>query len=118
MAQQYLTDEVIMENNATHPHGVSSRTPLFIMSARDKAAFNTEAYEGKMVRVRFQGGREVVGVLKGYDSLMNLVLDDAVEYLRDIDDEYMPSGETRKLGRVVCRGIAIMEMNPVEGMIE
>ena len=36
----------------------------------------------------------------------------------DIDDEYMPSGETRKLGRVVCRGIAIMEMNPVEGMIE
>ena len=36
----------------------------------------------------------------------------------DIDDEYVPSGETRKLGRVVCRGIAIMEMNPVEGMIE
>ena len=34
------------------------------------------------VRVRFAGGRELVGVLKGYDQLVNLVLDEAVEYLR------------------------------------
>ena len=26
----------------------------------------------------------VIGVLKGYDALMNLVLDDTVEYLRGI----------------------------------
>jgi U6 snRNA-associated Sm-like protein LSm7 len=39
-------------------------------------------YADLRVRVRFQGGREVDGILKGYDKLDNLVLDDSVEYLR------------------------------------
>ena len=30
----------------------------------------------KEVRVTFQGGREVRGVLKGFDQLVNIVLDD------------------------------------------
>jgi U6 snRNA-associated Sm-like protein LSm7 len=34
------------------------------------------------VHVKCLGGREVVGVLKGYDELVNLVLDDADEYIR------------------------------------
>ena len=29
-----------------------------------------------------QGGREVDGVLKGYDKLDNLVLDDCIEFIR------------------------------------
>lgn len=33
-------------------------------------------------RVKFAGGREVDGILKGFDKLDNLVLDDCVEYLR------------------------------------
>ena len=33
-------------------------------------------YMDKQVRVKFMGGREVVGVLKGYDALLNLVLDE------------------------------------------
>ena len=36
----------------------------------------------KRVRVKIAGGREVVGVLKGYDQLFNLVLDETVEFLR------------------------------------
>lgn len=32
--------------------------------------------------MKFQGGREVVGNLKGFDQLVNLVLDDCVEYMR------------------------------------
>ena len=60
-------------------------------------------YTDQRVRVRFQGGREVEGVLKGehlfhpiqnfsffpqmsqilgYDKLDNLVLDDSIEFLR------------------------------------
>ena len=39
----------------------------------------------KGVIVKLMGGREVHGVLKGYDQLLNLVLDDTVEYLRDPD---------------------------------
>ena len=34
------------------------------------------------VRVKCIGGRELVGTLRGYDELVNLVLDDADEYLR------------------------------------
>ena len=36
----------------------------------------------KQIRVKFAGGREASGVLKGFDPLLNLVLDDTVEHLR------------------------------------
>ncbi|CBK20435.2 uncharacterized protein [Blastocystis hominis] len=65
-----------------------------------------------------QGGREIVGILKGFDSLMNIVLDEAVEYMRELDDPYELNGEQRTLGMVICRGTTIMTVNPVEGMTE
>ena len=73
---------------------------------------------GKKVRVRFQGGREVVGVLRGYDPMVNIVIDDAVEYLRSAADPYVASGETRNLGRVVCRGTQVTMCAPEEGYEE
>ena len=39
-------------------------------------------YLEKRMRVKFNGGREASGVLKGYDPLLNLVLDNAVEYMK------------------------------------
>lgn len=36
----------------------------------------------KLIRVKFTGGREAAGILKGYDPLLNIVLDNTVEYLR------------------------------------
>lgn len=36
----------------------------------------------KKITVKFTGGREVTGSLKGYDALMNLVLDDVEEVMR------------------------------------
>ncbi len=36
----------------------------------------------KKVRVKFIGGREVTGVLRGADPICNLVLDESTEYLR------------------------------------
>jgi small nuclear ribonucleoprotein (snRNP)-like protein len=36
----------------------------------------------KMIRVKFSGGREASGFLKGYDPLLNIVLDNTVEFLR------------------------------------
>ena len=58
----------------------------------------------KPVRVKFTGGREVVGTLQGFDALVNLVLDDTIEYLRDPTDPYRITEETRNLGLVVARG--------------
>lgn len=62
----------------------------------------------KQVRVKFQGGREVTGKLKGYDHLLNLVLDKTTEYLRDTND-------TRNLNVVVCRGPAVTVVCPQDG---
>ena len=39
-------------------------------------------YADKEISVKFNGGREITGVLKGYDQLMNLVLDDVKELTR------------------------------------
>jgi len=73
-------------------------------------------YLDKPVRVKFQGGREASGILKGYDPLLNLVLDNAVESLRDPDDPYKLTDDTRTLGIVVCRGPAVVVICPVDGL--
>ena len=43
-------------------------------------------YIDKGIRVKFNGGREVEGVLKGFDPLMNLVLDEVKEVLRGMSN--------------------------------
>ena len=70
----------------------------------------------KSVRIKFAGGRECSGVLKGFDPLLNIVLDNTVEHLRDPDDPYRLTDDTRHLGLVVCRGTAVVLICPMEGM--
>lgn len=72
----------------------------------------------------------VVGTLKGYDQLMNLVLDDVKELLRGVlvvyryhiriiadmcvaDDEGNES--SRSLGLIVARGTLLVLISPVDG---
>ncbi len=75
-------------------------------------------YADLRVRVRFQGGREVEGVLKGYDKLDNLVLDDSVEFLRDPNDPSQVTDKTRSLGLIICRGTQVSLICPSDEMIE
>ncbi|KAK1830268.1 U6 snRNA-associated Sm-like protein LSm7 [Podospora conica] len=63
------------------------------------------------ITVKFNGGREVTGVLKGYDALMNLVLDDVKEALRDDEGNEM----NRSLGLVIVRGTLLVVISPVDG---
>lgn len=70
----------------------------------------------KTIRVKFAGGREASGILKGYDPLLNLVLDNTSEYLRDPDDPYKLTDDTRELGLVVCRGTSVVLICPMDGM--
>ena len=49
----------------------------------------------KPVRVKFAGRREASGILKGFDPLLNIVLDNTIEYLRDPDDPYKLTEDTR-----------------------
>lgn len=74
-----------------------------------------EKYLEKEVRVKFVGGREVTGTLKGYDALLNLVLDQTDENVRADDDPYKQTGETRSLGLTVCRGTSIILVAPTDG---
>ena len=50
----------------------------------------------------------VVGVLKGYDQLTNLVLDNTVEMVRDTLDAYKLTDETRAIGLSVVRGTSVL----------
>ncbi|KAK0390695.1 hypothetical protein NLU13_0198 [Sarocladium strictum] len=71
-------------------------------------------YMDKQITVKFNGGREVKGTLKGYDALMNLVLDDVEETVRDDDG----NESTRPLGLVVARGTLLVLVSPVDGSEE
>ncbi|CAF9928513.1 Sm-like protein lsm7 [Imshaugia aleurites] len=71
-------------------------------------------YMDKEIMVKFNGGREIQGTLKGHDQLMNLVLDDVQEMLRD--DEGNTS--TRSLGLIVARGTLLVLISPLDGSEE
>ncbi|KAL4433251.1 hypothetical protein ABPG77_003299 [Micractinium sp. CCAP 211/92] len=89
------------------------------MAGRGKeSALDLSKFVDKSIRVKLAGGREVVGVLKGYDQLLNLVLDEAVEYLRDPEDPMRVTDATRSLSLVVCRGTSVMMVVPTAGTEE
>jgi len=62
--------------------------------------------------VKFTGGREVTGILKGFDQLLNLVLDEVEESVLE------PQPHTRKIGLAVLRGPQITILSPVDGSEE
>ncbi|KAL7278644.1 hypothetical protein ACG7TL_007645 [Trametes sanguinea] len=80
-----------------------------------EAILDLAKYVNERIRVKFTGGREVTGVLKGYDQLLNLVLDEVQENLQAV-----PEGQpaTRNLGLVVLRGPTITLLSPVDGFEE
>jgi len=83
--------------------------------AKKESAIDLSKLIDKGVHVKLSGGREVTGVLKGYDQLMNLVVDDTIEYLRDPEDPLKITDDTRSLGLVVCRGPSVMLVSPTTG---
>mmetsp|Transcript_39216 Transcript_39216/g.93900 ORF Transcript_39216/g.93900 Transcript_39216/m.93900 type:complete len:118 (-) Transcript_39216:699-1052(-) len=70
------------------------------------------------VRVKCLGGRELRGALRGYDELVNLVLDDCDEFIRDSNDPEKITNKTRKLGLVVIRGTQVSLVSPEDGTEE
>jgi U6 snRNA-associated Sm-like protein LSm7 len=70
---------------------------------KKEAILDLEKFKEQTVFVSFQGGRSVTGLLKGFDLLQNLVLDN----VKDQND--------RLLGLVVCRGTAIVTIAPFDG---
>ncbi len=55
------------------------------------------------VIVSLKGGRELRGILQGYDVHMNLVLDKATD---------VENGETRNVGTLIVRGDNVIYISP------
>lgn len=98
---------------------LSPQRPTFQQDKEKKkkeSILDLSKYIDKTIRVKFQGGREASGILKGFDPLLNLVLDGTIEYMRDPDDQYKLTEDTRQLGLVVCRGTSVVLICPQDGM--
>ncbi|QLQ79635.1 hypothetical protein HG537_0C02820 [Torulaspora globosa] len=81
-----------------------------------EAILDLAKYKDTNVRVKLMGGRLVTGVLKGYDQLMNLVLDETLEYMRDPEDSsVILKDKTRNLGLIVIRGTVLLSLSPCDG---
>lgn len=60
-------------------------------------------YLNKEVNVEFNGGRRVKGILKSFDNINNLILDNVIEYLPN-ETGSGSSDQSRQLGIVFARG--------------
>jgi small nuclear ribonucleoprotein G len=56
----------------------------------------------KKLFVQLNGSRQIIGVLRGYDVFLNIVLDEAVEK--------KPNGDHVKVGTTVIRGNSVVLM--------
>ena len=62
----------------------------------------------KRLFVQLNGNRKVIGILRGYDVFLNIVLDDAVEE--------KTGGERVRLGMVTIRGNSVVMLEALERM--
>lgn len=72
------------------------------MAAKQGYGAELSKYLDKWLDIRLNGNWNVAGVLKGFDSFMNVVLDNAVEH----DGQDLE--KSRKLGIVFIRGNSIL----------
>ena len=49
---------------------------------KKETIFDFSGYIDKRLIIHFSGGREIVGTLKGFDQIANLVMDDVFEMFR------------------------------------
>jgi len=71
-----------------------------------KSSPDLKRYVEKRVSLKLNANRKVVGVLRGFDQFMNIVLEDAEE-----------QGDERiKIGMVVIRGSSIQQMECLDAV--
>jgi len=93
-------------------HGGPQGSQPTMDKPKREAILDLSKYVNERIRVKFTGGREVKGILKGYDQLLNLVLDEVEEEILE------PEPHTRSLGLAVLRGPTITLLSPVDGSEE
>lgn len=60
----------------------------------------------KKLTIKLNGGRAVIGILRGFDPFMNMVVDEGVEEKKD--------GSRLDIGMVVIRGNSVIMVEALE----
>ena len=68
--------------------------------------YDLAPYINKKVSIIFAGGRKIKGILKSYDTLENMILDDV--------EEIFPNDKTRELGLAFIKGSSLESFIPGE----
>ena len=68
--------------------------------------YDLAPYINKKVSIIFAGGRKIKGILKSYDTLENMILDDV--------EEIFPNETTRELGLAFIKGSSLESFIPGE----
>ncbi|XP_062584029.1 small nuclear ribonucleoprotein G-like [Saccostrea cucullata] len=63
-------------------------------------------YMEKKINLKLNGGRQITGILRGYDPFMNLVVDECIEETK--------LGEKNTIGMVVVRGNSIILLEALD----
>ncbi|KAJ0156075.1 Uncharacterized protein HZ326_1654 [Fusarium oxysporum f. sp. albedinis] len=71
-----------------------------------KVSLDLFCYLDKRLFVQLNGSRKVIGILRGYDVFLNIVLDEAVEE--------KDGGEKERIGMVVIRGNSVVMLEALE----
>jgi len=91
----------------TQPHLTFGNHHLsFHYSTMPQAQPELKKYLDKRLFVQLNGSRKVIGVLRGYDVFLNIVLDEAVEE--------KAGGEKVRIGTVVIRGNSVVMLEALE----
>ncbi|TRY50424.1 Sm-like protein Lsm7 [Cryptosporidium tyzzeri] len=80
-----------------------------------KSILGLNKFNNKEIKVKLCGGREVIGILRGFDAVTNLVLDETVEYMFDKDEFLSCPDQKRRLGLLVIRGASVLMICPSDG---
>lgn len=63
-------------------------------------------YMEKKINLKLNGGRQITGILRGFDPFMNLVVDECLEETK--------LGERNQIGMVVVRGNSIILLEALD----
>ncbi|KAL1990262.1 hypothetical protein VTN49DRAFT_6101 [Thermomyces lanuginosus] len=101
----------LVSNFLPFRHGsLSSVRSVTLVVTMPQAQPELKKYMEKRLFVQLNGNRKVIGVLRGYDVFMNIVLDEAVEE--------KANGEKEKLGMVVIRGNSVVMLEALERIMK
>mmetsp|Transcript_467 Transcript_467/g.601 ORF Transcript_467/g.601 Transcript_467/m.601 type:complete len:81 (-) Transcript_467:79-321(-) len=76
-----------------------------------KGAPDLKKFMDKQLSIRLNGNRQVIGVLRGFDQFMNIVLENAVE-------DKGAQGKFPIPDMIVIRGNSIALMEPLEAIVD